>query len=62
MQNITTNVFSGVLALVTIAVIGAIVIATLWLIPILIVIAGGIGLFFVFRILLEDTEKGEADH
>ena len=62
MQNITTNVFSGVLALVTIAVIGAIVIATLWLIPILIVIAGGIGLFFVFRILLEDTEKGKAEH
>jgi fatty acid desaturase len=58
MQNLTKNALSGIFAIIAIAIICAIVIGVLWLIPIILVVLGGVGLFFVFRVLLEDTEEG----
>ena len=62
MQNISKNVLSGVIAIIAISVICAIVISIMWLIPIVLIVLGGVVLYFVIRVFLEDTEEGEVGH
>ncbi len=58
MYNLTKNLLSCVLALVATAVVVSVIVGVLWLVPIILMVLGGIGLFIIFRVLLEDTEEG----
>lgn len=59
MQNLTKNTLSGILAILAISALATIAMVIVWLLPIMLFLMGGVGLYIIIRLLLEDTgEKG----
>tara|TARA_R110001632_G_scaffold42076_1_gene106137 strand:+ start:4949 stop:5116 length:168 start_codon:yes stop_codon:yes gene_type:complete len=51
------NLQSLVIALIILAVLVVIVVGIFWLIPVVLILAAGVGLFIVVRIFLEEVDS-----